>query len=39
MIGVRAVSREESADKNVFEWYETRGGSELKTMEIIYTRQ
>ncbi len=39
-IVVRAVSREEGPDKQVFEWYETRaGGDEMKTMEIVYTRQ
>jgi hypothetical protein len=28
-----------SGDSHVMEWYETRGGKELKTMEIAYIRQ
>ncbi len=28
-----------SGDSHVMEWYETRGGKEIKTMEIAYTRQ
>ena len=28
-----------SGDSHVMEWYETRGGKEIKTMEIVYTRQ
>lgn len=38
-IPVRAVSRHVSDDEHVFEWYETRDGAEIKTMEIVYTRQ
>lgn len=38
-IAVRAVSRHVSDDEHVFEWYETRDGAEIKTMEIVYTRQ
>ena len=26
-------------DSHVMDWYETRGGKEIKTMEIAYTRQ
>ena len=28
-----------SEDSHVMDWYETRGGKEIKTMEIAYTRQ
>jgi Protein of unknown function (DUF1579) len=28
-----------SDDSHVMDWYETRGGKEIKTMEIAYTRQ
>ncbi len=38
-IAVRAVSRQVSDDEHVFEWYESREGAEMKTMEIVYTRQ
>jgi hypothetical protein len=38
-IPVRSVVK--TADKNhrIFEWYENRGGQEMKTMEITYTRK
>lgn len=39
MVEVRAVSRAETDDKHVFEWYEIRGGEEVMTMEITYLRQ
>lgn len=36
---VRQVIRLETADRFVMEWYETHGGKEAKTMEIVYTRK
>jgi hypothetical protein len=38
-IKVREVIRLESPDRHTMEWYETRGGKETKTMEIVYTRK
>lgn len=35
---IREVLRIVDADTHVFEWYETHGGAERKTMEIEYTR-
>jgi hypothetical protein len=36
---VREVIKVIDKDKHVFEWYETRGPTEVKTMEITYTRK
>lgn len=36
---MRSVMREEGPDKEVHEAYETRGGKEVKTMEMTYTRK
>jgi Protein of unknown function (DUF1579) len=36
---VRATTRMVDKDHHTFEWYEDRGGKEVKTMEINYTRQ
>ena len=36
---VRQTIRIHSADTHVMEWFDTRGGREIKTMEITYTRQ
>lgn len=36
---VREVIRIVSDNERVFEWHETHGGKELKTMEIVYTRK
>ena len=33
----RTVTRHTDDGKTVFEWYETRDGAEVKTMEIVYT--
>jgi hypothetical protein len=38
-VKVREVIRLESPDTRTMEWYETRGGRETKTMEIVYTRK
>lgn len=38
-IKVREVIKVVDADKHSFEWYETRGGKEQKTMEITYSRK
>jgi len=38
-VKVREVIRLESPDRHTMEWYETRGGKETKTMEIVYTRK
>jgi len=35
---VREVIKITDKDHHTFEWYENRGGQEVKTMEIIYTR-
>ena len=35
----RQVVKVQSDDAHTMEWYETRGGKEIKTMEITYTRQ
>ena len=37
-MSIREVMRIVDADTHVFEWYETHGGAEMKTMEIEYTR-
>jgi hypothetical protein len=36
---VRQVIRLVDRDKHVMEWYETRGGKDRKTMEIVYARK
>ncbi len=36
---VREVIKITDKDHHIFEWYEDRGGSEVKTMEIAYTRK
>ena len=36
---VREVLKMVDADHHNFEWYENRGGQEVKTMEINYTRK
>jgi len=36
---VRATNRLVDKDHRTFEWYEDRGGKEVKTMEINYTRK
>ncbi|HET9419120.1 MAG TPA: DUF1579 domain-containing protein [Chthoniobacterales bacterium] len=36
---VREVIRISDKDHRTFEWYENRGGQEVKTMEIAYTRK
>jgi hypothetical protein len=38
-IRVREVIKVVDKDKHTFEWYETRGGKETKTMEMTYTRK
>jgi len=38
-IPVRAVVRIVDASHHAFDWYEERGGKEVKTMQIEYTRQ
>ena len=38
-VKVRQIVKVHSDDSHVMEWYETRGGKEIKTMEITYTRQ
>jgi len=38
-VKVREVIRLDSPDKQTMEWYETRGGKEIKTMEIVSTRK
>jgi hypothetical protein len=38
-VKVRQIVRVISDDSHVMEWYETRGGKEMKTMEIAYIRQ
>jgi hypothetical protein len=39
LVKVRQVIRLTSPDQHVMEWYESRGGKETKTMEIVYTRK
>ena len=36
---IRQAIRLESADRFVMEWFETRAGKEVRTMEIVYTRK
>jgi Protein of unknown function (DUF1579) len=36
---VREVTKIADKDHHIFEWYENRGGDEVKTMEISYTRR
>jgi hypothetical protein len=36
---VREVIRITDNDHHVLEWYEDRGGTEVKTMEIAFTRK
>lgn len=38
-IKIREVIRVLDKDKHVFEWFETRDGKEIRTMEITYTRK
>ena len=38
-VKVRQTVKILSDDSHVMEWYESRGGKEVKTMEITYTRQ
>lgn len=38
-VKVRQIVKVLGDDSHVMEWYESRGGKELKTMEITYTRQ
>jgi hypothetical protein len=38
-VKVRQVVKVLDDDSHTMEWYETRGGKEIKTMEIAYTRQ
>ncbi len=38
-VRVRQTVKVLSGDSHVMEWYETRGGKEIRTMEITYTRQ
>ncbi|GLH65839.1 DUF1579 domain-containing protein [Geothrix edaphica] len=38
-VKVRQTVKILSDDSHVMEWYESRGGKEIKTMEITYTRQ
>jgi hypothetical protein len=38
-VAVREVIRLVDADHHIFEWYETHGAEERKTMEISYTRK
>ena len=38
-VKVRQVVKVLNDDSHTMEWYETRGGKEIKTMEIAYTRQ
>jgi hypothetical protein len=38
-VGVRQTVKVLSGDSHFMEWYETRGGKEIRTMEIAYTRQ
>ncbi len=38
-VKIREVIRIINDDKHVFEWYETRQGTEVKTMEITYVRR
>jgi hypothetical protein len=38
-VKVRQTVKVLSGDSHVMEWYETRGGKEIKTMEVAYTRQ
>jgi Protein of unknown function (DUF1579) len=35
---IREVIKVTDKDHHTFEWYENRGGQEVKTMEIAYTR-
>ena len=37
-VPIRTVTRFVDADRHVFEWYETRDGKEIKSMEIEYVR-
>jgi len=36
---IREVVKVQDKDHHIFEWYENRGGQEVKTMEIAYARQ
>jgi hypothetical protein len=36
---VRELVKITDKDHHVFEWYEDRGGNEVRTMEISYTRK
>ena len=36
---IREVIKIVDNDHHTFEWYEDRGGTEVKTMEIAYTRK
>lgn len=38
-MGIREVVKIISPDQYLFEWYETRDGKEMKSMEITYTRR
>jgi hypothetical protein len=38
-VKVRQIVKVQSDDAHTMEWYETRGGKEVKTMEIAYHRQ
>ena len=38
-VKVREVVKLGDPDKHSMEWYQTRGGKEAKTMEIVYTRK
>jgi hypothetical protein len=38
-VKVRQIVKVLNDDSHTMEWYETRGGKEVKTMEIAYTRQ
>lgn len=38
-VKVREVIRLVGPDTHVMEWYESRGGKDAKTMEIVYTRK
>lgn len=39
MVKVRQTVKIADDDSHAMEWYEIRGGKEVKTMEIAYTRQ
>jgi hypothetical protein len=36
---VRETVKVEDKDHHIFDWYEDRGGQQVKTMEIKYTRK